>query len=665
MKTNPEDLWEKERLKSQLEDYLIRHGLNPRRPFTCLNPAHPDRHPSMSYDPKRQRVHCFACGSDYDLFDVIGLCEGLGHMGDCFRRAQELYAAPARKGKKPPAQSPVPEAGKDDRIDLQEAFLHLEETDYWRKRGLSLELAKAHRLGYCAALAVAGKKTWPALIIPTEGGQWVARVVDDALLAEGEPKLRACRGTRHLFNASVERLARVIQEGRPVFIVEGEIDALSLLELGHEAIGLGSVHNDGKLLSRLSELPRDLQKALRCVLSLDNDPAGREASSRIGSKLQGLGVAFKAINVAEAHKDPNEALCADREALGRALRRAEEELLHLEQEALEAYRRTSNREQLRRFAEADAPDMPHVPTGYDALDEALGGGLFEGLYAIGAISSLGKTTFVLQLADQAAQRGTDVLIFSLEMSRQELVAKSLSRLSMIRAASQHSHDPQHLAKTARGILRWRHLNYSDGEKALIQEAMEDYGAFAEHLYTIEGSGELGVPQVREAVEQHLRLTGHHPLVVVDYLQLLAPYGERLSDKQNVDKSVLELKRLSRDFHIPLVVISSLNRANYMSPVVFESFKESGGIEYTADVVCGLQLGCLREALFCQEHREHGPTQRRERLQAAKAANPREIELVCLKNRSDRAGWTLRLEYFPAHNYLRMPERGQGFFRGEA
>ena len=60
--------------------------------------------------------------------------------------------------------------------------------------------------------------------------------------------------------------------------------------------------------------------------------------------------------------------------------------------------------------------------GVCALDRALDGGLYEGLYIVGAISSLGKTTLVTQIGDQIASGGQDVLVFSLEMARAELMA---------------------------------------------------------------------------------------------------------------------------------------------------------------------------------------------------------------------------------------------------
>lgn len=70
-----------------------------------------------------------------------------------------------------------------------------------------------------------------------------------------------------------------------------------------------------------------------------------------------------------------------------------------------------------------------IPTGFAKLDSLLGGGLFAGLYVLGASSSLGKTTLTCQIANQIAATEKDVLIFSLEMARQEIIAKDISRLS--------------------------------------------------------------------------------------------------------------------------------------------------------------------------------------------------------------------------------------------
>ncbi len=97
----------------------------------------------------------------------------------------------------------------------------------------------------------------------------------------------------------------------------------------------------------------------------------------------------------------------------------------------EKYLDTATSHYLQEFIDgiANSVDTPFLPTGFPKLDNVLDGGLYEGLYIIGAISSLGKTTIITQIADQVASQGHDVLIFSLEMARSELMAKSISRLA--------------------------------------------------------------------------------------------------------------------------------------------------------------------------------------------------------------------------------------------
>jgi replicative DNA helicase len=135
---------------------------------------------------------------------------------------------------------------------------------------------------------------------------------------------------------------------------------------------------------------------------------------------------------------------------------------------------------------------------------------------------------------------------------------------------------------------------------------------------------------------------------VDYLQILQPEkderGRTQTTKETVDNTVTELKRISRENGLTVFVISSLNRSNYLSPVDFESFKESGGIEYTADVVWGLQLQCMNDELFETDKKT---IDKRKTVKAAKAADPRKIELVCLKNRYGISSYSAYFDYFPA------------------
>ena len=134
---------------------------------------------------------------------------------------------------------------------------------------------------------------------------------------------------------------------------------------------------------------------------------------------------------------------------------------------------------------------------------------------------------------------------------------------------------------------------------------------------------------------------------MDYLQILQPEkderGRTQTTKETVDNTVTELKRISRENGLTVFVISSLNRSNYLSPVDFESFKESGGIEYTADVVWGLQLQCMNDDIFTNERKT---IDKRKTVKAAKEAKPRKIELVCLKNRYGRCSYSAFFDYYP-------------------
>ena len=284
-----------------------------------------------------------------------------------------------------------------------------------------------------------------------------------------------------------------------------------------------------------------------------------------------------------------------------------------------------------------------ISTGFVELDKLFDGGLYPGLYSLGAISSLGKTTLALQIGDNIAKSGQGVLIFSLEMSRFELMAKTLSRESLMRdIAENHSTSN---AQTTRGILR---ANFRDNPTAerIIHEALKDYEQWGENLTIIEGIGNVGVEHVKAEVESYM--TGHNgkpPVVMIDYLQILSPVSDRLSDKQAVDRNITELKRLSRDYQIPVIGISSFNRENYNSPVGLTSFKESGAVEYSSDVLIGLQY----EGADYREGEKESERQARIRTlidrvkTEASEGKPVPIELKILKNRNGRIG-KVKLEF---------------------
>ena len=282
---------------------------------------------------------------------------------------------------------------------------------------------------------------------------------------------------------------------------------------------------------------------------------------------------------------------------------------------------------------------PPIPTGYPMLDEALDGGIrAEQLIIIGAISSLGKTTYILQMADYIAKSGQDVLIFSLEMSENELMAKSISRQTFISCGI--NSDDLTLAKTSIGITssdRWK--NYFEAEKEHINKAVEEYTQSAKHIYIVEGCGDVTVDTISQQVRTHINLTHRTPVVIIDYLQIVAPHSLRVSDKQATDYTVTSLKRLARDLKLPVIAISSFNRTSYSGAARMSAFKESGSIEYSADILMTLT--------FKNATNEADTT-------IAKAVSnnirkPREIELTILKNRSGKTGSIIPYYFYAGFN----------------
>ena len=77
--------------KAALQNYLEHeHGINVNKPFTCLNPQHEDRHPSMSFDKRNNRCICFSCGARYDIFDIVGIDYNINHTSQKFRKTYQI-----------------------------------------------------------------------------------------------------------------------------------------------------------------------------------------------------------------------------------------------------------------------------------------------------------------------------------------------------------------------------------------------------------------------------------------------------------------------------------------------------------------------------------------------------------------------------------------------
>lgn len=249
-----------------------------------------------------------------------------------------------------------------------------------------------------------------------------------------------------------------------------------------------------------------------------------------------------------------------------------------------------------------------LKTGFKQLDK-LTGGIHPGLYLLGAIPSLGKSTFCLQLADQVAAQGKKVLFFTLEQTRRELVTKSLNRL----AGSEHT----------------REQIESDPElrKRLIDEYIE---MVENNLQIFDGTAIKNYAAIKGAIQANIY---SKPMVIVDYLQIIVPEKSKGTLKLDLDYILSDLASIAHNNNLVILLVSSFGRSGYYLPVNFEAFKESGGIDFSGDLIAGLELDLMENKEFVDKLGKD-----RERASQildtdeAKEQNPRKLHIKIIKNR---------------------------------
>ena len=220
----------------------------------------------------------------------------------------------------------------------------------------------------------------------------------------------------------------------------------------------------------------------------------------------------------------------------------------------------------------DKGKLRGIPTGFKDLDNILAGLQRSDLFILAARPSMGKTAFSLGLAHSIALKAKEpVLIFSLEMSKEQLVDRMLATESGVDAWA----------------LRTGNLTDSDFEK--IGNAM---GSLSEAQIFIDDTPGITVSDLRTKArrESHIRPLG---LIIVDYLQLMSGGSRFASDGNRVQEiSAISrgLKGIARELNVPLIALSQLSRSvESRTPQIpqLQDLRESGSIEQDADVVAFL------------------------------------------------------------------------------
>ena len=209
-----------------------------------------------------------------------------------------------------------------------------------------------------------------------------------------------------------------------------------------------------------------------------------------------------------------------------------------------------------------------IPTGFIDLDYKTSGLQPSDLILVAARPSMGKTAFVLNIAQHVAFRSNKtVAIFSLEMSKEQLVNRLFSLESQVDAQ----------------LLRTGNLKDSDWEKLI-----EGAGVIGKSKMIIDDTPGISISELRSKCRK-FKLEQGLDLIIIDYLQLMTGRvgGRAESRQQEISDISRSLKGLARELNVPIIALSQLSRAVEQRPdhrPMMSDLRESGAIEQDADVV---------------------------------------------------------------------------------
>lgn len=207
-----------------------------------------------------------------------------------------------------------------------------------------------------------------------------------------------------------------------------------------------------------------------------------------------------------------------------------------------------------------------IATGFIDLDYRMSGLQPSDLILVAARPSMGKTAFVLNIAQYTAfHSNLATAIFSLEMSKEQLVNRLFSLESRVDAQT----------------LRNGNLSDSDWEKLI-----EGAGTIGRSNLVIDDTPGISITELRSKCRKY-KLELDIKLIIIDYLQLMSGSGKIDSRQQEISEISRALKALARELHVPVIALSQLSRAVEQRPdhrPMLSDLRESGAIEQDADVV---------------------------------------------------------------------------------
>ena len=392
---------------------------------------------AFSIDSSGERWKCFSCNESGDIYDLIAKVEHvtaqaatrivINRYGDAATEAGMTESRPA------PASAPSAPVVHDYAAFLNECAAALPGSpaeSYLQARGLTIETMQRFGLGYDAQ--------HQTVTIPydTQGGYYIQRSINPYATAK---YYNLSGATMPLFNA-----AALYSSAPVVFVVEGAICAISIMQEGGAAVAISGTGGISKLRKQLESKPT----AAALIVCLDNDDAGRKATEEMEAMLSKLGVfcvngttAIMGETIDQGstdyRKDPNEVLQKDgsevlRRFVADTIETTMQERQSMEQEADEERQERTGAGMVDSFLQAvQTRKYEPLPTGITDIDRALYGGFMrQQLIVLGAAPGVGKTALAQWIFEGIAQKGISSCVYlNLEMSREQILARSLARMA--------------------------------------------------------------------------------------------------------------------------------------------------------------------------------------------------------------------------------------------
>lgn len=479
-------------------------------------------------------------------------------------------AAPITPASTAQAKKEAPEKETDHTADFMAWAKNIEQApalEYLSYRGISPDTAQRFKLGFCQDWKhpkAQNAPPSPRLIIPTSRTSYLARDIRKEVPKEADQFKKQKVGKVHTFNAA----ALYAKDGRACFVTEGEIDALSIEEVGAHACAIGSTSRTGAFAEELKAKPTGNM----ILIALDNDEPGQAAAEELKKKLEGYKIPCAVVNVSGQHKDENEALTADRAGFAASVQNAER----------------MNRPATRAIASflkaVRSEGFKPMPTGLAPFDKMIGGGFVrQTLVMMGAAPGMGKSFFMQQILEQMAKFGHPVLYFNLEMSENQMLARSIARIA---------HQQTGAEITALNVLQGYKWNKQQQE--LIERTAADYADTIAPFIRYNPSGATAqLDAIIETVEREAEAaknTGKDaPIICIDYLHLLRG-RDREDGTATIKRAVDYFKTYAIKYNTVSILILAFNRdSNKGGKVTQESGRDSSAIEYSADVLLGLNF----------------------------------------------------------------------------